>query len=253
MQKVVKKVASILMIAAIGISMTSCSSAKDMQLIEDFLNCWLEKSEENEELTQEAFQDMYGKYMTEEALDEFMAELYPISREMFTSQDEWKVSEISIEKDSEEYMFLAQVAVEGEAEWRAVVVEGTIRMEDGKIDKIENPMVNKNDMEETYIFDEQVCSEFSSVIWHDSNTEKTRIQDEETLAKLANEFSKMRGIKIDRCPDMEGFIFMDVYSSKSKSNERYDVDINSEIIIVNGNIYTTSEDYTQGIYSALGL
>lgn len=165
-----KRLLVILSLMLIGALTVSCSPSKDEELIEEFLTCWLqnstanaelqhlmsesatvigmgaeEQSDEAEEMQAEAaeefeqkFEDTYGKYMTETALEEFMAEQYTTLTMLYAEADNWGITKIELQEEAEGYFFEVEIIINNN-ESQATIVQGRIQMENGVISKISNP------------------------------------------------------------------------------------------------------------------
>ena len=149
------------------------SGSKEETLIKEFLTCWFEMSETNDDLYElmqgnatvigagvettpaeaaeqyaknikeinDAFNEVYGSYLTEEAMGEFASEQFMISQSIFKEDDEWEVSEVTINKDSEDYKFEVQITVNGETEG-SYLIHGRVEVKEGKISKIKGVNIN---------------------------------------------------------------------------------------------------------------
>jgi len=145
----------------------SCAGTKDSELIEEFLNCWLQNStanaelnhlmmkgatvigigaeeisdeekalrEENAEAFDKLFEETYGKYMTGVALERFEAEQYSVCNMLFSEGVAWEIAQINIQEETESYWFDVEIIIDGN-EAQRTVVQGRILMEDGVISEL---------------------------------------------------------------------------------------------------------------------
>jgi len=145
----------------------SCAGTKDSELIEEFLNCWLQNStanaelnhlmmegatvigigaeeisdeekvlrEENSEAFDKLFEETYGKYMTGVALERFEAEQYSVCNMLFSEGVAWEIAQINIQEETESYWFDVEIIIDGN-EAQRTVVQGRILMEDGVISEL---------------------------------------------------------------------------------------------------------------------
>ena len=172
-----KRLLLISILIACSIFIIGCtSSSKEEKFIKDFLICWFEMSESNNDLYErmmgnatvigagvettpaeaaeqyaknikeinDAFNEVYGSYLTEEAMAEFSSEQFMICRGMFEEDDEWEISDVIINKDGEEYKFEVQITVNSETD-ESYLIQGRVEVKDGKINKIKGvtPTVSK--------------------------------------------------------------------------------------------------------------
>ena len=169
-----KRVLLISILIACTVFIVGCASgSKEEKLIKDFLTGWFEMSESNDDLYElmlgnatvigagvettpaeaaeqyaknvkeinDAFNEVYGSYLTEEAMGEFASEQFMISQSIFKEDDEWEVSEVTINKDSEDYKFEVQITVNGETEG-SYLIHGRVEVKEGKISKIKGVNIN---------------------------------------------------------------------------------------------------------------
>ena len=145
----------------------SCAGTKDSELIEEFLNCWLQNStanaelnhlmmkgatvigigaeeisdeekalrEENAEAFDKLFEETYGKYMTDDVMEVFKAEQYSVSSMLFSEGVAWEIAQINIQEETESYWFDEEIIIDGYDAQRTVV-QGRILMEDGVISEL---------------------------------------------------------------------------------------------------------------------
>lgn len=139
---------------------------KEERCIHHFLECWLTKSEENlnlyevceensieiglgvetdteefrkrneeyQENIKEAFEKVYGDYLTDFALEEYMGEMYMFSYTIHMENEDCRIKQIKVTRDTSDYKF--EVELLNEKEQSAVLVSGRIEMKDGKINRI---------------------------------------------------------------------------------------------------------------------
>jgi len=148
---------------------SACGGTNEAEIIEEFLTCWLQNStanaelqhlmmegatvigigademsdeekvlrEENAESFDKLFEETYGKYMTDDAIEVFKTKQYSVCSMLFLDGASWEIDTIDVQEEADSYRFNVEIIVDGNESQR-MVVQGRILMEDGVICELSN-------------------------------------------------------------------------------------------------------------------
>ena len=76
--------------------------------------------EENAESFDKLFEETYGKYMTDDAMEVFKAEQYSVGSMLFSEGVSWEIDSIDVQEEADSYRYNVEIIVDGNESQRMV-------------------------------------------------------------------------------------------------------------------------------------